>query len=165
MGSIRNTLRRLLGLPPVEGNMARTGGSSNVESRRQHVPGLDDDPLHPSRVPEGVKFRRPWHAANGSAHRELWGECGPQHPLYHVQARVVAARQDCDDFLFELFGGNAPAAFAVVHLTWGPYPDPHPSFPSTALYTSFEEWVAECMIPEAEEWGDEEYEDEDEEDG
>ncbi|MBS1910630.1 MAG: hypothetical protein JST22_01465 [Bacteroidetes bacterium] len=114
-----------------------------------------DRPLA-SRVPEAVAFRVPWHASEHSAHEELRGECGPRHLLHGLTARQVAARQDCDDCLFELFGGNAPAPFAVVHLTWGRHPDRHPAFPATVLFESFEDWVANCMIPDATEWEDRE---------
>jgi hypothetical protein len=139
MTSILATLRRWLGFPirPAIG-----------------VPLANDTPSHPSRVPEGMVFRAPWHASTGTLHYELYGECGPGHKLYGVVARQVATRGDCDDVLFELFGENAPAQFAVVHLTWGSRPDRNLPFPSTGLYASFEEWVRECMIPEAEEWAE-----------
>jgi hypothetical protein len=105
-----------------------------------------------SRVPEGFQFRIPWHSTEQSLHDELSRELSHQHQLYGVTARTVARRQDNDDVLFELFGGDAPSEFAVVHLTWSGHPDQFPSFPSTELYLTFAQWVAHCMTPDADDW-------------
>lgn len=105
-----------------------------------------------SRVPDGFQFRVPWHRTDQSLHDELRRELSPQHQLYGVTARAVARRQDNDDVLFELFGNGAPADFAVVHLTWSAQPDQFPSFPSTELYPTFAQWVADCMTLEADDW-------------
>ena len=105
-----------------------------------------------SRVPDDFQYRVPWHRTDRSLHDELRREASRQHPLYGVTARAVARRQDNDDVLFELFGSDAPAEFAVVHLTWSGHPDQFPGFPGTELYPTFAQWVADCMTPDADDW-------------
>lgn len=43
-----------------------------------------------------------------------------------------------------------PAAFAVVHPTWGSKPDLHPGFPSTELLTR--QFAQLDLAPDAEDW-------------
>jgi len=105
-----------------------------------------------SRVPDGFEFRVPWHCAEHALREELLCELPTQHRLYGVEARAVARRQDNDDVLFELFGSEAPAEFAVVHLTWSGKPEPGPKYPWTELYGTFSEWVTHRMTPDADEW-------------
>jgi hypothetical protein len=106
----------------------------------------------PTARPEDFEFRVPWHETDAALHDELYREVSPQHALYGRAARAVARRQDNDDVLFELLDNDAPAAFAVVHLTWSGKPDWHPLFPSTELYSTFPDWIARCMTPEADDW-------------
>jgi hypothetical protein len=106
-----------------------------------------------SAVPDGFQFRVPWHPGDQPLlHEELHRELSSKHQLFGVQARAIAVRQDNDDVLFELSGNAAPAAFAVVHLTWSGHPDQFPTFPGTHLYPTFADWVTNCMAPEAEDW-------------
>jgi hypothetical protein len=105
-----------------------------------------------SRVSDGFQYRVPWHRTSQTLHDELRRELSSQHQLYGVTARAVARRQDNDDVLFELFGSDAPADFAVVHLTWSGRRDQFPNFPSTELYPTFAHWVANYMTPDADDW-------------
>jgi len=113
----------------------------------------DSTPVTPSRVPGGFTYRAPWHASPpGHWHDELARECSEQHCLFGVTARVVARRQDCDDFLFELFGSRAPGEFAVVHLVFGSRRESNPAFPGATVFSTFQDWVVRCMQPEADDW-------------
>jgi hypothetical protein len=105
-----------------------------------------------STLPDDFKFRVPWHATEQPLHEELARELSKKHQLYGIRARAIARRQDNDDVLFELSGENAPAAFAVVHLTWSGKPDQFPEFPSTELYLTFSDWIARGMTPDANDW-------------
>ena len=105
-----------------------------------------------SSTPQGFQFRVPWHPTDQPLHVELAREVSKRHQLFGIEARSVARRQDCDDVLFELFGNDAPAGFAVVRLTWSGRPDQFPTFPSTDLYATFADWVTNRMVPDAEEW-------------
>ena len=112
----------------------------------------DSTPVTPSRVPSGFQFRIPWLAdAANTSHEELARECSAEHCLFGVTARAVALRQDCDDVLFELFGARAPGEFAVVHLAFAGR-ERTGQFPSTRVFPTFQDWVAQCMQPEADEW-------------
>jgi hypothetical protein len=55
----------------------------------------------------------------------------------------LARRQDCDDVLFAIEDGTGRVA--VVHLTWTHSPPEQPPWPGTAVYPTFEAWVAESM--------------------
>jgi len=105
-----------------------------------------------STYPDGFEFRVPWHTTDKPLHEELLREVSKEHQLYGVDAKAVAHRQDCDDVLFELSGNSAPAAFAVVHLTWSGKPDLTPNFPETHLYSTFSDWIDRCMTPDAQDW-------------
>jgi hypothetical protein len=84
---------------------------------------MSDSDSIASRVPDGFAFQIPWHKEDQPLHEELRRELSGRHQLYGVTARAVARRQDNDDVLFELFGSNAPAEFAMVHLTGSSRPD------------------------------------------
>jgi hypothetical protein len=114
-----------------------------------YFPEIRRDMVEP---PPDFRFRIPWHPTDQPLDEELFRELGKHHRLYGMQARAIARRQDNDDVLFALSGGDAPAPLAVVHLTWSGHPDQHPEYPSTALYLTFEGWVARCMTPDAEDW-------------
>ena len=74
---------------------------------------------------------------------ELARELSVGHPLFDLPVRTLARRQDCDDVLFAIEDGTE--RIAVVHLTWTHSPPEHPPWPGTAIYTSFESWVADGM--------------------
>lgn len=67
---------------------------------------------------------------------ELTREMPRGHLLFDEDARVIARRGRRDDFLFELNGGR----LAQVHLTWAIESDPF--WPSTKIYSCFEDWIA-----------------------
>ena len=91
----------------------------------------------------------PWYSVTDNARQvaamehELCRELAVGHPLYGLPVRTVGRRQDCDDVLFAIDDGTG--RFAVVHLTWLHNPPDRPPWPCTAVYLSFDEWVAECM--------------------
>jgi hypothetical protein len=75
--------------------------------------------------------------------QELRRELSVGHPLYGLPVRTVGRRQDCDDVLFTVEDGTGRVA--VVHLTWTHSPPEKPPWPDTALYPSIENWIAEGM--------------------
>jgi len=98
-----------------------------------------------------ITWLAPWYPAEGPGQAledELARECGPQHRLHGVKARLIARRDDTDDALFALPDGRV----AEVHLTWrqsGPEPDPR--WPAAGLHASLEDWARDSMNPLAEE--------------
>jgi hypothetical protein len=84
---------------------------------------------------------------------ELQTEVSLGHSLYGTSA-TVARRKDCDDALFE----NAlhDKMLAVVHLTWNRGKELDTWLPRTKLFTNWEEWVREAILPDHEDyvWAD-----------
>jgi hypothetical protein len=73
---------------------------------------------------------------------ELRREVGVGHVLFAISVSPIAARQDCDDVLFELLDGSG--RFAVTHLTYAQHPEPDSQWPATRLckdWTQFEQDV------------------------
>jgi hypothetical protein len=99
-----------------------------------------------------IQWRVPWHAISpdyaAKAETEIHREMCVGHVLFGRSVTAVGYRQDCDDVLFYL-GESAPS-FAVVHLSYQPEKDP--KWPETSLFDSFDSWVEQCMIPEAEDF-------------
>lgn len=67
-----------------------------------------------------------------------------------LDCRAIAKRVDRDDALFWTPLPNA--AYAVIHLTWGPHPDPTEGIPSVELFSTWEDFCARRMIPDHEDW-------------
>jgi hypothetical protein len=85
-------------------------------------------------------FSEPWHPCDDARfEKELARELCEKHVLYGVPAKIVARRQDLDDFLFELPDGR----FANVHLTWSR--ESNPTWPSTEIYDSVEQMRSEIQ--------------------
>jgi hypothetical protein len=105
-----------------------------------------------SRVPDGFAYRPPWRAADTPLEEQLRREVPRGHVLYGLSARAVARRQDNDDVLFELFGADLLAGFALVHLDWRSRPGRFTEWPHTVPFPTFDDWVRGCMNPDAEEW-------------
>lgn len=81
--------------------------------------------------PTAFEFLEPWHScSNVFFNDELLREVSRDHVLYGMDAKVIARRQDIDDFLFELSDGR----FANVHLTWAK--ETNPEWPATEIYES-----------------------------
>ncbi len=80
--------------------------------------------------------------------RELKQECPIGHILFGRDATFLARRQDRDDFLISLGGGEV----AMVHLTWRQ--ETNPIWPAAEVFASLEQWRDEVMIPEHAEWED-----------
>jgi len=96
----------------------------------------------------------PWHPiADGRPDdltaKELYSELCQHHVLFGLQARPIAHRQDCDDFLFELLDGTG--RFAVVHLTFAQHPETDPRWPETVIYKDWAEFV-QTMKEDAADW-------------
>jgi hypothetical protein len=100
------------------------------------------------------EFNTPWHPVEVercvALERELELEVNSAHVLHGRKARALAMRQDCDDVLFELDGGKA--GYATVHLTWIMKKESTPEYPSTEVHASLEDWVAQRMIPDCNDW-------------
>jgi hypothetical protein len=60
--------------------------------------------------------------------------------------QAIAKRTDCDDVLFEV--GSADRTYAVVHLSWRSEPEHDPQWPATELFSTWEQWVEQRMIPD-----------------
>jgi len=99
-------------------------------------------------VPDGLEILQPWQIISDSPNAErlnteLSAELSRSHLLYGLKANAVASRIDRDDVLFEIHGGSSP--LAVVHLSWRKESDPR--WPTTTLFTSWEEWVRDDLLP------------------
>jgi hypothetical protein len=93
-----------------------------------------------------VIWLEPWEPAPAGLEAELAREVGRGHPLAGRSAVSVGRRVDCDDVLFFLPDGPQP--FAVVHLTWSGRREASPGWPSTAFYSSAEDWAERRMKPD-----------------
>ena len=80
---------------------------------------------------------------------ELQTEVSLGHSLYGTSATAVARRKDCDDVLFEIDLRDKP--LAVVHLTWNGGKELDTRL--LKLFTDWEEWVREAMLPDHEDYG------------
>lgn len=100
-------------------------------------------------LPEGFNLLSPWRNISDSPQEtqrlsaELSSELPPNHILFGLKVTAIAKRIDRDDVLFEIVGGTAP--LAIVHLTWQRESDPR--WPSTKLFSSWDEWVRKEMLP------------------
>jgi len=72
-----------------------------------------------------------------SLNAELARELCSKHPLFGIQAEVIAELDGYDDLLFRLSGGSTP--FAIVHLTWNA--ETSADFPWTTFFESFEDFL------------------------
>jgi hypothetical protein len=84
----------------------------------------------------------PWRAltdADEAAHllTELRLELIPGHIIFGRDVEFVAYRQDCDQFLVALDGGE----FASIHLSFNLETDP--KWPETRIFSDFEAWYRE----------------------
>jgi len=99
---------------------------------------------------EKIELLLPWEKCSGGLETELRNEVSPDHVLYGVEAVSVARRTDNDDVLFFLPAHEKP--LAVVHLTWSGKRDWQPDFPATIFFSSFEDWVENCLKLDREEF-------------
>ena len=98
-----------------------------------------------------IDWLKPWWSTasqDDEFHRtfndQLALELSSGHPLFGIDAHVVARRSGCDDALFELLDGTG--RYAVVHLTWGSQQTP--PWPSTQIYSSVRAFIDDCMVPD-----------------
>ncbi len=100
------------------------------------------------------EWKRPWEKFPGNTPEddELARETAPGHPMFGMPVRTIAARIDCDDYLFEMLDGSG--RYAVVHLTWRKESDP--AWPHTEIYASFQEWAEKRFIPDVTDFLEEE---------
>lgn len=102
-------------------------------------------------IPNEIEILLPWKPLNRvdvgaralQLSAELKREVSAQHPLHGLDAKALAVRIDRDDVLFWIERDSDP--LAVVHLSWKHEPDAR--WPSTTLFSSWERWVQEEMIP------------------
>ena len=80
-----------------------------------------------------MRIDAPWHPVTDQQSialvAELAREIVPTHQLAGATVRAIAARQDMDDVLFEVY--NRSDKFAIVHLTYSHETDPR--WPDTLL--------------------------------
>ena len=93
-----------------------------------------------------VQWLEPWRAVVSGLEVELRNEVGDVHPLYGQKAISVARRADTDNVLFLLLEHAQP--LAVVHLTWTGRTERHRDWPHTTFYSSLEDFIERCMIPD-----------------
>ncbi len=100
-----------------------------------------------------IQWREPWQLISPDyapkAEAELHREMCAGHVLFGRSAAAIGRRKDCDDVLFYL--GEALPRFAVVHLTF--QQETRPEWPRTSVFDSLDDWLQQCMIPNAEEYG------------
>lgn len=93
-------------------------------------------------------FSEPRHSCDDPQFEiELRREVCEKHILFGLDAKVIARRQELDDFLFALPGGR----YASVHLTWSQESDP--TWPSTAIYDSSAQMQSEVQR-DIDEWNE-----------
>jgi|SRR5580692_5607677 hypothetical protein len=94
-------------------------------------------------------FLEPWRALPPERAEAFLGEVqlelSPGHLLYGANLTAIAVSRLADDVLFRLDDGRV----AGVHLTWRGGAEQNP-WPSHRIYTSFEEWAQQVMIPDHE---------------
>ncbi|MDQ0319018.1 hypothetical protein QO002_001156 [Pararhizobium capsulatum DSM 1112] len=91
-----------------------------------------------------MKWLEPWEhvrATMDETHLLAWEaelvrEVGPGHPLFQINATLIARRFDRDDALYLLADGRV----AKVHLTWRQSQEPDPRWPETEIFGSLEIW-------------------------
>jgi len=103
--------------------------------------------------PSQIQWRVPWWPVpeehNAGTIAELHREMSVGHILFGRSVQTVGRRQDCDDVLFYL--GESTPQFAVVHLTYAK--ETRPEWPETKLFDTLEDWIEQCMIPDAGDFG------------
>jgi hypothetical protein len=103
-------------------------------------------------IPTGFEILPPWSALPVDRAElltvRLQRELPRGHALYGITARAVASRTDRDDVLFEL--ESSSMQLAVVHLTWRVETDPR--WPSSKLFCNWQEWAAQEMYPNHDEF-------------
>jgi hypothetical protein len=99
-----------------------------------------------------VELLAPWEFVEEKAahalETELVRELAHDHALAAKAVRVLARRADNDDVLFEVAG----VGYAVVHLTWARHREAAPGWPTTHLFSSFEDWTERRMKPDHDEY-------------
>lgn len=97
-----------------------------------------------------IDLAYPWYKTESGLENELKRELrlNPLHPLFGVEAESIARRRDCDDVLFALKNYKQP--LAVVHLTWASV-ELCKDWPDTALFSSYPDWIENCMYRDANE--------------
>jgi hypothetical protein len=71
---------------------------------------------------------------------ELKKELGPAHCLANVPFNIIAKRDDRDDVLAVLDGGQV----AQIHMTWSGRPEADPRWPASPIYESMTDWLTAC---------------------
>jgi hypothetical protein len=109
-----------------------------------------------SRNTESTGLISPWESASDNKlniENELQKELCEKHILFGVKAETIGKRVDRDDYLF--FLPDYAYRFAVVHLTWSGRTEKDEHWPSTRVYSDFEEWKVKCMVKDYLDYADE----------
>ncbi len=93
--------------------------------------------------PSRAEISPPWYPVDSKDRKvlesEFHREIPPGHPIWGRTARAFARRRDRDDVAFVL--EDAPAAIAVVHLTWTQRRESDPQWPAAQLFQSLKDWT------------------------
>jgi hypothetical protein len=101
------------------------------------------------KVGVSIDWLAPWQGSAGDSatlRAALLRELPAGHVLAGEAFEVIGRRQDQDDLLVLIADGRV----AWVHLTYEKSADTH--WPFTRIYDSAQQWVAEFMVPNNEEW-------------
>jgi hypothetical protein len=99
--------------------------------------------------PANMEWLTPWEPVGESGDglvRELKKELGSGHVLHGSAVAAVGRRIDCDDVLFATPDASKP--LAVVHLTWSGHAETDPTWPTTAVYKDWQDWISRCLVPD-----------------
>ena len=98
-------------------------------------------------VPSNLEWLTPWEPVNDPNEElvaELKKELGPDHILHGLEYVALGHRIDCDDFLFATSDQHKP--LAVVHLTWKGNTEADQRWPSSAIHSDWQDWIARCLV-------------------
>jgi hypothetical protein len=105
-------------------------------------------------IPSHITLLKPWQELSKDRaaviDSELQRELSPEHVLYGIEAKAVAISATRDDVLFELMGHEF--SLAHVHLTWSQRRLANSCYPKTQLFSSWQDWVQEKLIPDHDEY-------------
>lgn len=98
-------------------------------------------------IPAEIKLLPPWTVLGvdraQALELELTRELSPNHALEGRKVTALAARNDCDEVLFEIEDGAAK--LALVHMTWSK--EVNSKWPRTILFDNWEEWAQNVKLP------------------
>ena len=98
-------------------------------------------------VPSDLEWLTPWESIDGHGDglvAELKRELGANHILHGLEFVTIGRRVDCDDVLFATSDQTKP--LAVVHLIWRGNTEADQRWPSSAIHSDWQDWIARCLV-------------------